>query len=92
MRAKSSDVRHIVLFSFSASATRIFEKMTSAQEDKVADAHKVFYEEGFQIRSAVAGPEHVERSLQNNASDFARPMQDLATEVGWGMVWTRPGL
>ncbi|EXJ72338.1 uncharacterized protein A1O5_04842 [Cladophialophora psammophila CBS 110553] len=66
--------------------------MSNAQEDRAAEAHKTFYEQGFQIRTAVAGSEHVQRSLQNNSSDFARPMQDLATEVGWGMIWARPGL
>ncbi|KIW97274.1 uncharacterized protein Z519_02666 [Cladophialophora bantiana CBS 173.52] len=66
--------------------------MSNAQEDRVAEAHKTFYDQGFQIRTAVAGSEHVQRSLQNNSSDFARPMQDLATEVGWGMIWARPGL
>ena len=66
--------------------------MSIPQEDKLTEAHKLFYEQGFQIRSDVAGEEHVQRSLQNNSSDFARPMQDLATEVGWGMIWARPGL
>src|SRR6202012_1842342 len=43
------------------------------------------------VRSEVLGAEHVERSLQN-ASAFARPMQDLVTEYCWGAVWSRPGL
>ena len=63
-----------------------------ASPDKVADAHKTLYEEGLKIRNQVAGAEHVQRSLQNGSSDFARPMQELATEVGWGCIWTRPGL
>ncbi|OAP61203.1 hypothetical protein AYL99_03404 [Fonsecaea erecta] len=66
--------------------------MSNAPENSVAEAHKIFYDQGFQIRNEVAGSEHVQRSLQNNSSDFARPMQDLATEVGWGMIWARPGL
>ncbi|ETI23524.1 hypothetical protein G647_05326 [Cladophialophora carrionii CBS 160.54] len=66
--------------------------MANPQADQVAEAHKLFYDQGFQIRNEVAGSEHVQRSLQNNSSDFARPMQDLATEVGWGMIWARPGL
>jgi 4-carboxymuconolactone decarboxylase len=64
----------------------------AASSDKLAEAHKLFYDQGFKIRNEVAGPEHVQRSLQNNSSEFARPMQDLATEVGWGMIWARPGL
>lgn len=63
-----------------------------AAPDKVAEAHKTLYDQGFEIRTEVAGAEHVQRSLQNGASSFARPMQDLATEVGWGCVWARPGL
>jgi 4-carboxymuconolactone decarboxylase len=60
--------------------------------DKLVEAHKLFYDQGFKIRNEVAGPEYVRQSLQNNSSEFARPMQDLATEVGWGMIWARPGL
>ncbi|KAJ9635313.1 hypothetical protein H2204_005874 [Knufia peltigerae] len=60
--------------------------------DKVAEAHKTLYEQGIPVRTEVTGPQHVERSLQNNSSDFARPMQELATEWGWGSIWTRPGL
>ena len=56
------------------------------------EAHKVLYDTGFAIRNEVAGPAHVQRSLANNSSPFARPMQDLATEAGWGMIWARPGL
>ena len=24
--------------------------------------------------------------------DFSRPIQEFVTEVGWGMIWGRPGL
>ncbi|KIV77347.1 4-carboxymuconolactone decarboxylase [Exophiala sideris] len=64
----------------------------ASNDDKVADAHKTLYEQGLQIRREVTGTEHVQRSLQNGSSDFARPMQELATEMGWGSIWTRPGL
>jgi 4-carboxymuconolactone decarboxylase len=43
------------------------------------------------MRREVLGDAHVERSLAN-ASEFARPMQELVTEYCWGEVWDRPGL
>jgi 4-carboxymuconolactone decarboxylase len=49
------------------------------------------YQRGVQIRREVLGDEHVDRSMAN-ASDFARPLQDLVTEYCWGAVWDRPGL
>jgi 4-carboxymuconolactone decarboxylase len=49
------------------------------------------YEQGLAIRREVLGAEHVDRSLQN-ASEFARPLQELVTECCWGAVWSRPGL
>jgi 4-carboxymuconolactone decarboxylase len=63
-----------------------------ASDEQVAEAHKTLYDQGIPIRTDVTGPQHVQRSLQNNSSDFARPMQELATEWGWGSIWTRPGL
>lgn len=66
--------------------------MADSTENKVAEAHKTLYDQGFKIRNEVTGPEHVQRSLKNGSSDFARPMQELATEVGWGCIWARPGL
>jgi 4-carboxymuconolactone decarboxylase len=46
---------------------------------------------GLQTRREVLGRQHVDRSL-TQASDFARPMQELVTEYCWGAVWSRPGL
>jgi 4-carboxymuconolactone decarboxylase len=48
-------------------------------------------EEGIRVRSEVLGEEHVQRSLER-ASEFTRPMQELATEYCWGAIWARPGL
>jgi 4-carboxymuconolactone decarboxylase len=48
-------------------------------------------EVGLQTRREVLGAEHVDRSL-SQATDFARPMQELVTEYCWGAVWARPGL
>ncbi len=44
-----------------------------------------------EVRRAVLGDEHVNRSLQNY-SDFNREFQDLITRYAWGEIWTRPGL
>lgn len=49
------------------------------------------YEAGLEMRKAVLGHKHVERSL-DNATNFTRPMQELVTEYCWGEVWTREGL
>jgi len=49
------------------------------------------YEQGMEVRRAVLGDEHVNRSLQNT-SDFNRECQDLLTRYAWGEIWTRPGL
>jgi 4-carboxymuconolactone decarboxylase len=48
-------------------------------------------EDGLAVRREVLGAEHVDRALLE-ASDFARPMQELVTEFCWGAVWSRPGL
>src|SRR5437763_756296 len=52
---------------------------------------KTTFETGLQTRRDVLGAEHVDRSL-SQATDFARPMQELVTEYCWGAVWARPGL
>jgi 4-carboxymuconolactone decarboxylase len=52
---------------------------------------KTTFETGLQTRRDVLGAEHVDRSLAQ-ATDFARPMQELVTEYCWGAVWSRPGL
>ncbi len=52
---------------------------------------KTKFETGLQTRREVLGAEHVDRSLAQ-ASEFARPMQELVTEYCWGAVWSRPGL
>ena len=49
------------------------------------------YELGRRVRGEVLGKPHVERALAD-ASDFARPMQELVTEYCWGHIWSRPGL
>ncbi|OCK80546.1 4-carboxymuconolactone decarboxylase family protein [Lepidopterella palustris CBS 459.81] len=63
-----------------------------SSSNHVAEAHKTIFAEGLKIRYEVAGKEYVDRSLSNGSSEFARPMQELVTEAGWGSVWSRPGL
>jgi 4-carboxymuconolactone decarboxylase len=59
---------------------------------KLDEAHAALWENGIKIRKEVAGEDYVNKSLATGSSDFAKPMQDLATEVGWGWVWAREGL
>ena len=63
-----------------------------ADPSKLEEAHKTFWDNGIAIRRQVAGDAYVDASLQKGASEFAKPMQDLVTEIGWGYVWARPGL
>lgn len=55
------------------------------------ETHRESFERGLVNRRAVLGAEHVERSL-STATEFSRPIQELATEYGWGGVWSRQGL
>ena len=51
------------------------------------------FERGEALRREVLGSEHVDRSLENARRDpFLMPIQQLTVEVGWGTVWSRPGL
>ncbi|KAK5724775.1 hypothetical protein LTR15_004823 [Elasticomyces elasticus] len=59
--------------------------MPDDQSPDVKAARQKLFEAGLELRLAVVGAEHVERN-------FSRPIQELATEFGWGAVWTRPGL
>lgn len=54
-------------------------------------ARQALFNEGIEIRKQVTGAAHVERSWAN-VQDFSRPMQELATEAGWGLIWGREGL
>jgi 4-carboxymuconolactone decarboxylase len=49
------------------------------------------HDDGLRVRREVLGAEHVDRSMAQ-ASDFARPLQELVTEYCWGAIWTRPGI
>lgn len=49
------------------------------------------YEKGLQVRRAVLGDEHVDRSLEKR-TEFNGEFQELLTRYAWGEVWTHPGL
>jgi len=49
------------------------------------------YEQGMQVRRAVLGDAHVDRSAART-TDLTRPFQDAITRYAWGEVWSRPGL
>ena len=49
------------------------------------------FKKGLQVRREVLGDEYVETSLKN-ATDFNAALQQFATEMAWGAIWTRPGL
>ena len=47
--------------------------------------------DGVAMRSKVLGPDYVAGAF-SNSDDINRPFQEIATEMAWGKVWTRPGL
>ena len=49
------------------------------------------FEKGLEVRKAVLGDAHVERSLAKR-NDFNGEFQALITRYAWGEIWTRPGL
>jgi 3-oxoadipate enol-lactonase/4-carboxymuconolactone decarboxylase len=49
------------------------------------------YEQGLEVRRAVLGNEHVERSLASR-TPLNEEFQDLISRYAWGEIWTRPGL
>jgi len=49
------------------------------------------FDNGMQVRRAVLGDAHVDRSLAKR-NDFTGEFQDFITRYAWGEVWTRPGL
>ncbi|NND54928.1 MAG: 4-carboxymuconolactone decarboxylase [Gammaproteobacteria bacterium] len=52
---------------------------------------KDLYEEGLRLRREVVGKDKVD-SWNESADEFTAPLERLTTEVGWGAIWSRPGL
>lgn len=46
------------------------------------------YQNGLNLRAQVMGEEFV-REVQNNTTDFNRPLQDWINEHAWGSTWQR---
>ena|ERR1700716_3158024 len=46
---------------------------------------------GMEVRRAVLGDEHVDRSMASK-NPLTEEFQDLLTRYAWGEIWTRPGL
>ena len=49
------------------------------------------YAKGMEVRRAVLGDQHVNRSLERK-NTFNEEFQDLITRYAWGEIWPRPGL
>ena len=49
------------------------------------------FENGLEVRRAVLGDAHVDRSLARR-NEFNEEFQALITRYAWGEIWTRPGL
>ena len=69
--------------SFTAGLLDFLETGPSASADPL--------EAGFEVRRAMLGDAHVERSIAAT-TDFTREFQALITRYAWGTIWTRPGL
>lgn len=55
------------------------------------DTRRETYERGLDMRRAVLGEDHVDRSL-SQVTEFSRPIQELVTEYCWGVAWTGEAL
>lgn len=67
------------------------DQTTDPASNPQQEAREALFNEGYAIRAEVTGPAHVARSW-TNVSEFGRPMQELATQAGWALIWGRPGL
>ena len=51
------------------------------------------FREGLAVRKNVLGADYVDTAFQNAEDDpISIELQEMVTEFGWGVVWTRPGL
>lgn len=66
--------------------------LTMQSSSDIEALHKQLFDAGIKTRREVVGDAYVDKALAGGSSDFAKPMQDLVTEMCWGHVWNRPGL
>jgi len=52
---------------------------------------KDLYEKGLRLRREIVGEDKVDQ-WNDSADEFTEPLERLITEVGWGAIWSRPGL
>ncbi len=69
--------------SFTAALLEFLQPAPDASSDPL--------ESGFEVRRAVLGDAHVDRSIAAT-TDLTRDFQALITRYAWGTIWTRPGL
>lgn len=51
------------------------------------------FDRGIAVRRQVLGEDYVENAFAKAKGDFyQQALQEMITTVGWGAVWTRPGL
>ena len=62
------------------------------KESVIMNGESSLYDKGKEVRIAVLGEAHVQRSLAARQSEFSKPLQDFTTEFCWGKVWSRPEL
>ena len=60
-------------------------------KDTAKGGRTELYEEGLRIRREVVGADKVDAWLES-ADEFTGPLEQLIVEVGWGAIWSRPGL
>jgi 4-carboxymuconolactone decarboxylase len=92
----SIDLARTIIIKFSCRNLCAQDIMPPIDRDKIhtakaEEAHKTLFDEGIAIRRSVAGDSYVDASLAKS-STFSKPLQELVTEVGWGWIWSRPGL
>ncbi len=73
----------------SKAAGKAVKKKTSGAAKRAAPSQGFL--DGVAMRSKVLGPDYVAGAF-NNSDDINMPFQEIATEMAWGKVWTRPGL